>query len=41
VVNDLGDDGELALGGTLVDEDDSTDLDEPLEGGRSFDGLHC
>lgn len=39
VVNDLGDDGELALGGSLVDEDDSTNLDEPLEGGRSFDGL--
>jgi hypothetical protein len=39
VVNDLGDDGELPLGRPVVDEDDAADLDEPLEGGGSFDGL--
>ena len=33
VVDDLGDDGELAGGRALVDEDDSADLDESLEGG--------
>jgi len=36
VVNDLGDDGELASGRTVVDEDDATDLDESLEGGGSL-----
>ena len=39
MVNDLGDDGELAGGGSVLDEDDSSDLNESLEGGRSFDGL--
>ena len=37
VVDDLGDNGELALGGALVDEDDAADLDVSLEGL----GTHC
>lgn len=34
VVDDLGDDGELAGRGTVVDEDDTADLDKALESGR-------
>lgn len=33
VVNDLGNDGELAGRGTVVDEDDTADLDKALESG--------
>ena len=33
VVNDLGDDGELASRGTFVDKNDTADLDEAFEGG--------
>lgn len=36
VVNDLGNDGELSGERSVVDEDDSADLDESLEGGRSL-----
>jgi hypothetical protein len=36
VVNDLGDDSELSGERTIVDEDDSADFDESLEGGRSL-----
>lgn len=36
VVNDLGNDGELASRRTVVDEDNAADLDEALEGGRSL-----
>ena len=32
VVDDLGDDSELASGGTLSEEDDTANLDETLEG---------
>jgi hypothetical protein len=39
VVNDLSNDGELAGGGSILDEDDSSDLNESLEGGGGFDGL--
>lgn len=39
VVDDLDDDSELALGGALVDEDDSADLDETLEVGGSLNRL--
>jgi len=31
VVDDLDNDGNLALGGTVVDEDDTADLDEAVE----------
>jgi hypothetical protein len=41
VVNDLGDDSELSGERTIVDEDDSADFDESLEGGRSLNGSHC
>ena len=33
VVNDLGNDGELASGRAVVDENDTADLDETLEHG--------
>lgn len=33
VIDDLGDDGELPCGRPIVDEDDSADFDESLEGG--------
>ena len=36
VINDLGNDGELSGEGSVVDEDDSADFDESLEGGRSL-----
>ena len=36
VINDLGNDGELSGEGTVVDENDSADFDESLEGGRSL-----
>ena len=36
VVNDLGNDGELSGERSVVDEDDSADFDESLEGGRSL-----
>lgn len=39
MVNDLSNDGELAGGGSILDEDDSSDLNESLEGGGGFDGL--
>lgn len=34
VVDDLDNDGELAGRGAVVDENDTADLDEALEGGR-------
>jgi hypothetical protein len=40
VVNDLGNDGELASGRPIVDENDTADLNESLEGGRGS-GLVC
>jgi hypothetical protein len=33
VVNDLGDNGNVTGGRSVVDENDSADLDESLEGG--------
>lgn len=39
VVDDLDDDSKLALGGTLVKEDHSADLDESLEVGGSLNRL--
>jgi hypothetical protein len=41
VVNDFGNDGELSGEGTVVNENDSADFDESLEGGRSLNGSHC
>lgn len=40
MVNDLDNSGELSLGRSVVDEDDSSDLDESLEGGCFCGGLH-
>lgn len=36
MVNDFGNDGELSGERSIVDEDDSADFDESLEGGRSL-----
>lgn len=41
MINDLDNGGELSLGGTVVDEDDSSDLDESLECWCFSGGLHC
>jgi hypothetical protein len=36
VIDDLGDNSEFTSARTVIDEDDTTDLDESLEGGGSL-----
>jgi len=40
VINDLGDNSEFTRRRTVIDEYDTTDLDESLEGGGSLNGSH-